>query len=187
MSIRVHAAVAAALALATAATSAGASTITRTFTFSVSGFVDGNGVLTPPVDPVQGKVTVTWDPAVDVVGVTSGITLDSLNLALGSPISYDYETFSGVLTIGGTQDNEGVGDGTDDFNMIIKHAPSIAPTLYSFLYSQSPDVTYFVNTVDSVKTVSVPLPEPATWVSLILGFGALGGVARRRRAEALGL
>jgi hypothetical protein len=39
------------------------------------------------------------------------------------------------------------------------------------------------NIIDGPPTVAVP--EPATWISLILGFGLLGTVLRRRRALAL--
>ena len=38
-----------------------------------------------------------------------------------------------------------------------------------------------------VSDISVPVPEPATWTIMLLGIGAVGGLARRRRATALAL
>ena len=38
----------------------------------------------------------------------------------------------------------------------------------------------FLNHTLSLTTV----PEPATWAMMLLGFGVLGGVARKRRALA---
>ena len=37
----------------------------------------------------------------------------------------------------------------------------------------------------SVSENAVSAPEPASWVTIILGLGALGGAVRRRRALAL--
>ena len=38
-------------------------------------------------------------------------------------------------------------------------------------------------TVESI--VAAPVPEPGTWVSMIAGFGLVGGLARRRRGRAI--
>ena len=39
--------------------------------------------------------------------------------------------------------------------------------------------------VDAVANVSSAVPEPGTWMTMILGFGLLGGAMRRRGAHAL--
>lgn len=49
----------------------------------------------------------------------------------------------------------------------------------STLISYSAD--HFVASV-----VTAPVPEPATWATMILGLGMLGGLARRRRQVAMG-
>lgn len=36
------------------------------------------------------------------------------------------------------------------------------------------------------RPVGAPIPEPATWAMMILGFGFIGGVLRRRRATTVG-
>jgi choice-of-anchor C domain-containing protein len=38
--------------------------------------------------------------------------------------------------------------------------------------------------LDNVNVSLVPVPEPATWAMLIIGFGLVGAVARRRRTVA---
>ncbi|WP_353199183.1 PEPxxWA-CTERM sorting domain-containing protein [Sandarakinorhabdus sp.] len=47
--------------------------------------------------------------------------------------------------------------------------------------SQSPNGTQNIYEVDTLQFAD-PVPEPATWLSMIMGFGVVGAVARRRRA-----
>lgn len=61
---------------------ASAATVTDLVTFSASGFSAG-----APVDPVVGSFTITFDPAVSVTDAST-ITLNSLNIALGSTLVF---------------------------------------------------------------------------------------------------
>jgi hypothetical protein len=71
-----------------------AATITETFDFTASGFApafDINGQLhQPPVDPVIGSFTITYDPAVPVPLVGTTITLNSINIEPANLLIFQY-------------------------------------------------------------------------------------------------
>lgn len=65
-----------------------AAPVTYEVSFSANMFQVGSGANPAPVDPVTGTFTFTLDPMVAVFNQTTGITMDSLDIALGSQISY---------------------------------------------------------------------------------------------------
>src|SRR5262249_880419 len=89
------------LSLAAAATSAKASLITETISFNASGFALIGGIgNTPPVDPVFGSFTITFDPTVVVTNQTSGISLNSINITFADTLAFNVNP-SGQLLVGG--------------------------------------------------------------------------------------
>ncbi|MBS0479136.1 MAG: PEPxxWA-CTERM sorting domain-containing protein, partial [Proteobacteria bacterium] len=40
-----------------------------------------------------------------------------------------------------------------------------------------------LNSLDLTGTVNLPVPEPATWTMMIIGFGAIGGAIRKGRTN----
>ena len=82
--------------------------------------------------------------------------------------------------------------GTLDVNRVLNPAGTSAITGKVWMISASlsrPDTTIDSFKLDTLKiqtnsTMGVlgPVPEPATWLTMIVGFGAIGGVARRRRS-----
>lgn len=74
--------------------------ITWTFDITVSNFTREWITGTAPVDPVMGSVTVTFGPSVDLSETTANITLNSLNIALASPIAFRYDASEGFFEIG---------------------------------------------------------------------------------------
>ncbi len=70
-----------------------AALITRTYNVTASGFVAG-----APVDPVTGSFTVTFDNASDILAdTTSGITVNSLNIAVASGVGFNHSVSSDLL------------------------------------------------------------------------------------------
>ena len=160
------------------ASSASAAIITKTFDFTAHSFAAWNATP-PPVDPVIGSITVTFDDAITTIGATSGITINNLNIALSSAIAYDHLS-SGWLRIGGlNQGVSGLGSGHDDFVLFIAN-----PSQENFTFTQ---LAYYTTGSSSIwETTSFgdlpsAVPEPATWAMMIIGFGAVGSMVRTSR------
>jgi hypothetical protein len=111
-----------------------ATPITGTYGFSYSGFNAG-----APVDPVVGSITVTFDPAGgDIQEQTSGISLNSLNIPLGSAIGFSYVTSSDALIFGGISGTVETVNGGDDFSFSIHGDSTLTPSgMFGFAYSEA--------------------------------------------------
>src|SRR5689334_11633264 len=84
--------------------SANAATVTDYVTFTASNFSVFNGSSPVPTDPVMGSFTITFDPTQTYNDSTQGITLNSLNINLGSALSFVYSPtgpFPDLLIVGG--------------------------------------------------------------------------------------
>jgi hypothetical protein len=64
---------------ASCALPASAATVTQTIAFSATDFF-AFGAYPVPVDPVSGSITVTYDPSIEVQFVTTGVTLNGINI-----------------------------------------------------------------------------------------------------------
>jgi len=146
--------------------------ITYNVSFTAQNFQIGSGLNPPPVSPVMGNFTVSLDPAVHTVASTSNITLNSLNIALGSPLSFTYNPIieggfsAGTLRVGGSQlgpDTIRFSPSSNDFWLFV---PGFAttPTFGQLGYTQtsvSNNNLYF--TLNQSGSVSVSaVPEPST-------------------------
>jgi hypothetical protein len=169
--------------------------ITRTYNFSSNSFF----LVTPgdggPVDPVFGSVTVTFDPTGgDVTGQTTGIVLHSLNLPLGSAISFNYKMSFDRLCIGGISVGScGLTPFTNDFALVFNGASTSTPTFLVAGYGLDhipagfPSSCCFSSTTGSVTLAAVP--EPSTFGVLgtgLIAFAGLGAMLRRRRRRTRG-
>ena len=160
--------------------SANAATITYDVSFSATNFSPASA----PVDPVKGSFTITFDPTQSFSDSTTGITLDSLNISLGSTLGFSYTPGSRILEVGGIQNNVGgVGTGTDDFALVIPGFPN-GPFVggIEFFYNQGGSDTF-----DALTTSFTTTPLPAALPLFATGLGALGlfGWHRKRKAQAV--
>lgn len=163
------------LALGLASTPAGATMITRTYAFQATNFGNLTGRDPVPTDPVQGQVTVTFDPTMDAPDTTSGITLDSLNIPLGFAIAFNYVTSNDRLHIGGLPASTAT-SGTNDFVIQINAAATASPTFFQMIYTE----TCCFRSIWSSTSGNVSLvPEPST--AALLGVGLLAITSLRRR------
>jgi hypothetical protein len=176
-----------------------ASTIIQTFDFAASGFTYFAGPgsdQTVPIDPVTGKVTITYDDAVAVTDSTSGIVLNNLSLTTYSSdygsICFTYYTGPvKVLNIGGLPDGAGSINGYNSDWMLVVNNPSLLDpswsVLYSYPYSDRSGNTYAYDYLPgtgslTITTETAPaVPIPPTMFLLLPGLLGLVGLKRRFR------
>jgi hypothetical protein len=177
------------------ATQASAAMVTDTVDFGATGFTTGVGTGSAPTDPVIGSFTITFDPTQTYADpTTAGITLNSLNIALDSPIGFYYSptgASAGELFVGGVQD--GV------------CCVQISPTLYNDFYLHitnfstdpafeqlgytTPSGYWYTTGMDGSISVTPVNPAPeidpgSAASSLILLLGALMVFTGRRGSKA---
>lgn len=158
--------------------SAEATPITKTVDFTASGFIPDfpfPSLIDPPVNPVTGSFTLTFDPSVLTLGDTTHITTNSLNINVPGVV-FDYFPLFDTLVIGGLPLGAvGIVPYSDDFMLVL--AGFVHGSGWNeFLYSQR-GKTVFLAT--SVETSPVPLPQ--TWFLLVSGLGVLALLAWRGR------
>jgi len=156
--------------------------------------VTGNGVA--QVGGSSGGFTdVTITPL-------SNVAFTAFKFNLGMPSEPGYSgtfTFDALLSFvgGGTQtiNNFAAGDGdganrfTFDGQGQLIDQITLSDLEAVFTQKNNPDITGQFD-FDTLKQASFnfaavsAVPEPATWVELVLGFGLIGGALRRRRSQA---
>jgi hypothetical protein len=166
-------------------------------TFSASNFTVGSGSNPAPVDPVTGSFEISFDPTQTYTDETAGITLDTLNIALGSALSFSYSTtgsFAGILVVGGINDGASsiiFNPSTDDFWLFINNYAT-APSFKQLGYTQtsvSTDNLFFTPDPGGTGSVTVTpitsgVPEASTWAMLLAGFAGLGLLGYRQTVKA---
>jgi len=149
-------------------------TMTRTFNLAASGFSGS-----PPLDPMMGSFTVTWDNSVNHVNETTGISGSIAGFALSSALGFTYDFNIDRMRIGGLENgvfavSNNVGHGNDFLVTFTGASSTPAPT--GVFYITSDSNVFFIA---SAFSVTVDMPEPASLALLAGAIGALG-LARRR-------
>ncbi len=174
--------------LAGAAAPATAASVTKVVEFSANSFVDG--LLTPgvaPVDPVTGRFTIEFDPTAAAMNETAGIALDSLNIVLGSALSYNYDPLIDRLEVGGLATGANAvqfDPATNDFWLFIEDFLSLAPVFVQVGYAQvlaGNNIFFTLNGTGSVVVTDPPVGAVPLPAALPLLLTALGGLAAYRR------
>jgi hypothetical protein len=182
--------------LAVAAPANGSMT-TYDVTFSANTFQVGAGSDPAPVDPVTGEFKITLDPTVSVVNDTADISLVSLNIALGSALSFTYNPAADGPFVPGTLRVGGLFDGADSIqfdpstNDFWLQIPSFttAPAFEQLGYTQtsvsSDNLFYTLNQTGSVDVTPLATPEPTSLCLASFGLAMWGDSSRRRKARSL--
>jgi PEP-CTERM motif len=166
--------------------------------FSASDFETDVGSSPAPVDPVTGSFTISFDPTLSYTDETAGITLTpgSLNIALGSTLSFSYNAPTSMLpattlVVGGISDGAQqvqFNPSTDDFWLFINDF-AVTPSFDQVGYSQtavSSDNLYDSTSGGVTVTPIAPggVPEPSTWAMMLAGFAGIGFLGYRKTVKA---
>ena len=134
---------------------ANAAMITETFNFTASGFPFG-----PPVDPVNGSFTITFDPTVSTPNGTT-VSINSVNVPQGTSnfFTYDAGFEGGFLTVCSVSvaPSCSVGVGETGFFIEINDVQT-NPTFVDFAYGSTGAGGSFLTSTGSVSLAAVPGP-----------------------------
>jgi hypothetical protein len=172
--------------------------------FTAGGFTSVYGQPAPE-DPATGSFRITFDPTQTYTDSTTGITLNSLNITLGSALSFDYSPtgngngLADELVVGGLDGGANtitVDPSSNDFYLHI-YTFTASPEFEQLGYSQTTyTAAYWYNNPlgvggpafgtgsVTVTPVTTPVPEPATWAMLLAGFAGLSLLGYRQTAKA---
>ena len=173
------------------ANSAHATLVNQTYAFKAYNFsADGNPLDTPPADPVVGSLTVTFDNDIDYAPQSNGITLNYINIDVGSTILFSYSVEFDTLMVGASHNGLfGYQWGDDDFTMFIYDATGKVPNDYVGFFGYTQHTRFNSFETSALAVTSRPagaVPEPASWAMMVGGFCLIGGAMRgRKRASAV--
>ena len=159
-----------------------AAVIERTFDVEASGFTLAAGSGNPaPVDPVTLNFTLIWDPSVVTAPTASGLTVNSFSLPYSSVFASDA---AGELTLGQNlaKADDCLTGGGLTYCLFMSNSTGDTPTAAFDQFTS--DGVWVANKV-TVTASSLAAPEPSTWALMLVGFGGVGWLASRRRANAI--
>lgn len=180
-----------------------------TFTINTQDFAPGGVGIRPYTLTVNASATLINHANPSFSG-TSVVTTDTLNFgnvsSRGGPVSANFSLFNiGDLNSAGLELYQINGPGNALFSSNISPflnlaggnssqfsvtlnplTLGLASGVYNFLFRDyAPGVSggrNFNLTLNVIANVFDPVPEPATWLTMMLGFGLVGSIARRRTA-----
>lgn len=158
--------------------------ITRIYNVTGTNIANIFGSTPSPFATINLSFTVSFDPFVQTLSQTNGLTLNSTNLPLGTGFAYAFiPNNNNRLVVGGLANGVfGIFVENDDFTLDLSNATGLFPSVSTFQFATAatPGNAYraFSN------TVTVPVPEPASWALMLLGFGAIGAALRSPNRQA---
>jgi len=152
---------------------------------------DSTGNETHQIDNVGGGVdfvVLSFSEAVTLSGY--GMTAYSLGNTSFTDNDSSFMAYSGTIVdlLGGVNKNAFSTIAGPGGTSAVKTGSSAASSIWlvgAAVASGNNDA--FKLTSLSVNTVAAPVPEPATWALLIVGFGGIGMAMRRRSSPAMGV
>jgi PEP-CTERM motif len=168
------------------ASNANAALVNRTYNVTGTNIQNITGSTPSPFTSINLSFTVSFDPLVQVLNQTAGLTLNSTNLPLNSGFAFAFiPTNNNRLVVGGlTNGVFGIAVGNSDFTLDLSSATGPFPTVSVFQFSTTANPGNAYRAFSN--TVTVPVPEPASWALMIVGFGLVGGAMRNRTSLRLG-
>lgn len=161
-----------------------AASITERFDLSAHGFqnVTPDNLSVAPPEPFELSFTVTFDPTLDYALTTSGIFLNSVNVAHTAPLAFTYQKATTQFLV------------TTYFPTPAPDEPNFEVTFYGlpghaalvFVRYQEPhntagDVLWGTDLGSIAPTILAGVPEPESYALMLAGLSTLAFVAARRR------
>lgn len=172
-----------------------AAVVTRSFNVTASKFASFGGE-TSPFSSLSADVTVSFDPTIGgIIGapdffrvVTDGQVNSGAFSAAPLAAYFPDGIFrrSPRIVVGGALNGIDFGmSGTDDF-FIGFDVDNLRYGFTTVSFQTTTSRVSFLSTDATVRetTVAAAVPEPATWLMLLAGFGVTGAALRRRRGAA---
>lgn len=157
-----------ALACLVGGTPANAAVVTVDGAFQATGWQVYFGTPSAPIDPLYLNYSVTFDDSLTYEANTSLLTINSTNI----PYSMTFSYTNGNIVLA-----------TDGSSGSCMHIPSsfcaFIPTstgIATFVEQSPASGGWYASTITAGA-----VPEPATWVMMLAGFGMLGFAMRARR------
>jgi PEP-CTERM motif len=168
---------AAALAMVMTATTARATVVSGTWSFEVDAWPIIASPFDPPPPPVIGSATFSFDSGTTSPGDVL-VPAGDFTSNFASPLAtyfYDQTLDSLAINFAGS----GFIEIQAQFNDVSTHLiePSVPPMLQHVLFIPSLDES--IAAADFSGGFAPAVPEPSTWVMLLLGFVGFGLAARR--------
>jgi len=160
--------------------SADAASIFRNFSINASDFVFDYGPTSPPPkEDVFLHFTVAFHNTLDINATSDALTVNSFNLP--SSVQYAYNKEFDQFIIATNPFINGCALPANSFCGVIDKVSSLNPSLRFF-----EQVTTAGGIATSRKfsfhvTEAGVVPEPATWLMIIAGFGMVGAAVRRKK------
>lgn len=155
--------------------------------------IGGSGIIGGPTT-IQSGGTLSPGNSPGQITFLSGLTLNSgsllaIEFAGTAPGSYDQLDVQGLFTAGGTLqltiDTGFTPTLGDSFTIFNGTTPGLDAGSFDFVTTNYPGLTWDTSALAStgIITVASVVPEPSTWVLLLLGLSGLALGARRRAQE----
>jgi len=152
-----------------------------TFSGAGTGVYNGSasGITAAPPGDGTDYLSVLGPNGVATLAFSTGIT--NLSFYMGSPDDYNsIEFFDGVTSVGQFFGSEFTGPPANGDQSLGERIT------FKFNGANVTEVRFSStqNSFELDRIASVGVPEPATWAMMLMGFGGLGAMLRRRRSLA---
>lgn len=167
---------------------ASAAIVTRTINFESSRLFGIGPVGVGPVfsDPVSGNFTMQFDNDPSAPAFTRQYAVvNQLSIPIGNMrVIADYFPIGSFLGLYGEDYDSDLRRTINDFRLTIREPDTPAPFGFLEYYDQTTQATFIGSvSVKITDSVAGAVPEPATWLSMIFGFAAVGAEIRRRNRD----
>lgn len=126
---------------------------------------------------------IAFDNSADVSATTSGLSVLNFSL-VGYPISYAYSRSTDTLYLATifTPSGYRLDRNQKTIGIRIGSATSSGASVFPFAYTNGAGSLYsaFDDTEITISEIKSAVPEPSSWMMMILGFGAVGYAMRRK-------